>query len=75
MIEVSIIIPMHNATDYIEKCLSGISRQSVENIEVILVDDSSTDDTVKKAEKYGFRIVVLKNGGNPSKARNFGASG
>ena len=73
MIEVSIIIPMHNATDYIEKCLSGISRQSVENIEVILVDDGSTDDTVKKAEKYGFRIVVLKNGGNPSKARNFGA--
>jgi len=73
MVEVSIIIPMHNATDYIDKCLSGISRQSVENIEVILVDDGSTDDTVKKAENYGFRIVVLKNGGNPSKARNFGA--
>jgi len=73
MAEVSIIIPMHNATDYIEKCLSGISRQSKKNIEIILVDDGSTDDTVQKAEKYGFRIVMLKNGGNPSKARNFGS--
>tara|TARA_Y100000031_G_scaffold123252_1_gene138506 strand:+ start:453 stop:1409 length:957 start_codon:yes stop_codon:yes gene_type:complete len=73
MAEVSIIIPMHNATDYIEECLSGISRQSKKNIEIILVDDGSTDDTVQKAEKYGFRIVMLKNGGNPSKARNFGS--
>ena len=73
MAKVSIIIPMHNATDYIEKCLSGISRQSKKNIEIILVDDGSTDDTVQKAEKYGFRIVMLKNGGNPSKARNFGS--
>ena len=73
MDKVSIIIPMYNATDYIDKCLSSISRQSEKNLEVILVDDGSTDDTVKKAEKYGFCIVKLKNGGNPSKARNFGA--
>lgn len=73
MAEVSIIIPMHNAADYIEKCLSGILSQSIKNLEVILVDDGSTDDTVEKAKKYGFRIVMLKDGGNPSKARNFGA--
>lgn len=70
--QVSIIIPMYNASDFIENCLSSISKQTTKNFEVILVDDCSIDDTLQKAKKYPFKIIRLKESGGPARARNCG---
>lgn len=64
---------MYNASAYIENCLSGISKQTTKDFEVILVDDSSTDDTIQKAKEYPFKILELKERGRPARARNYGA--
>lgn len=46
---VSVIVPTHNSAPYLEQCLESILNQSHKNIEVILVDDASTDNTVQVA--------------------------
>ena len=43
--QVSIIVPIYNIRQYLDKCLSSIITQSYQNLEIILVDDGSTDDT------------------------------
>ena len=59
---VSIIVPVYNAEKYLERCIGSLVNQTLENIEIILVDDSSTDSSLemcrKMAEKDS-RIVVL----------------
>jgi glycosyltransferase involved in cell wall biosynthesis len=75
---VSIIIPVYNSKKYILKCLNSVINQTYKNIEVILIDDGSTDETVKiieNAYKYDNRVKIYnqKNSG-PSSARNNGIS-
>lgn len=76
--KVSVIIPMYNAARYIERCIRSILQQTYSSIELILVDDGSTDDTFKVAQKSFEKdkrvcIYTQPNGG-VSKARNFGLS-
>lgn len=73
---VSIVVPIYNTSLFLEKCLESIKNQTYSNIEVILVDDGSTDGSGEIAEKYAiedvrFRIIHLENGG-VSRARNKG---
>ena len=49
---VSVIIPMYNAEKYIAECLESVLAQTLQDIEVILVDDCSTDSSVAIAESY-----------------------
>ena len=49
---ISIIIPAYNAEEYIEKCMCSVLRQTLHDIEVICIDDGSTDDTGKIFEAY-----------------------
>ncbi|MFH1248591.1 MAG: glycosyltransferase family A protein [archaeon] len=70
---VSIIIPAHNEERYIKKTLLSVSKQSSKNIETIVVDDCSTDNTVKVAKKYADIIIKLKKRGGVCHARNIGA--
>ena len=49
---VSIIIPMYNAEEYISECLESVLLQTFQDFEVIVVDDCSTDDSVKLVENY-----------------------
>lgn len=45
---VSIIVPVYNVEKYIERCIDSILEQSYEEIEVLLIDDGSTDNTMLK---------------------------
>ena len=52
MPKVSIIVPFYNVEKYIEKCLQTLVNQTLEDIEIILVNDGSRDGTEKIAKKY-----------------------
>lgn len=73
---VSIIVPAYNVEKYIEKCLSSILCQTYTNIEVIVVDDGSTDNTGQLIDNISqqdsrIRVIHKKNAG-VSAARNNG---
>lgn len=72
----SIIIPVYNVEKYIEKCLTSIVEQDVENVEVILINDGSVDDSgricEKYCEKYHYMRVFHQNNQGLSMARNRG---
>ena len=62
--KISAIIPLYNAANYIFYSLRSIQNQKMKEIEIILVDDCSTDDTIKIVEKYmeeDERIRLIKN--------------
>ena len=56
MIKVSIIVPVHNAEGYLSKCVSSLLAQTLQEIEIILVDDASTDSSRKLMEDYHIRF-------------------
>lgn len=76
-VEVSVIVPVYNVSEYIETSIKSICEQSFDSYEVILVDDGTPDDSIGKAmavlKKYGvkYTLVEKENGGLPS-ARNAG---
>lgn len=75
MPKVSIIVPVYNVEKYIEKCLNSLLDQTIEDIEIIIVNDGSTDNSKKIIEKYlnNKKIVYLeKENGGLSSARNYG---
>lgn len=77
MIKVSIIVPVYNVEKYIEKCLDTLVNQTLQEIEIIIVNDGSTDETKQKIEKfllaYPEKIKYLeKTNGGLSDARNYG---
>ena len=59
---VTIIVPIYNVADYLDKCIESILQQTYKNIEVILVDDGSTDKSSDICDCYkekDTRIVVI----------------
>ena len=77
MIKVSIIVPVYNAEKYIDKCLNSLVKQTLEDIEIIVVNDGSPDNSQKIIDKYvkkypnKVKSYIKENGGLGS-ARNFG---
>ncbi|MBR5939263.1 glycosyltransferase family 2 protein, partial [Candidatus Saccharibacteria bacterium] len=74
--KVSIIVPIYNTAKYLSTCLNSIKNQSYENLEIILIDDGSSDDSGKVADDYAkkdsrFKVIHQKNAGQ-SAARNVG---
>lgn len=53
---VSVVIPTYNSQKYLEKCLKSIVNQTYENVEIIVVDNNSTDNTKRIARKYTSKI-------------------
>ena len=74
--KVSLIIPVYNVEDYLEKALLSVENQTMENIEVIIVNDGSTDGSSKIIDKFCVRntnfIVIDQKNKGLSAARNVG---
>lgn len=73
--KISVIIPIYQVEKYVEKCLVSVLNQTYKNLEIILINDGTKDDSIKKIEKYfnDKRIILIstKNLG-VSNARNLG---
>ena len=74
MCEVSVIVPVYNVEKYIANTLNSILNQTFRDIEVIIVDDGSTDNSIKICEEFKDpRIKIYKkDNGGASSARNYG---
>lgn len=75
---ISIIVPIYNAENYIEKCINSIVNQSYGNLEIILIDDGSEDNSLLICRKFAsedgrIKVIHQENGGVAS-ARNRGLS-
>lgn len=74
--EISIVVPVYNTEQYLDACINSILQQSFENFELILIDDGSSDSSLKLCQQYllrdnRIRVISKKNGGAAS-ARNVG---
>ena len=73
MNKVSIVIAVYNCQDYIQKCVNSALSQSMQSIEIIVVDDASTDNTKNILSQIrGIRVITLRSNSGPGKARNVG---
>lgn len=73
---ISVIVPVYNIKEYLERCVNSILAQTWENLEILLVDDGSDDGTERLVDELGgkddrIRVFHKKNGGSSS-ARNLG---
>ena len=73
---ISIIVPVYNVDKYLSKCIDSIISQTYNDIELILVDDGSPDNSPKICDEYARKdnriIVIHKENGGVSSARNAG---
>lgn len=74
--QISIIIPIYNAEKYIKRCVSSVVDQSYEKLEILLVNDGSTDNSLNISEAFTVKDnrikVISQDNGGVSKARNTG---
>lgn len=74
MIKVSVIVTVYNGERYLKECLDSICNQSLNDIEIICVDDASTDSTPEILKEYSENICVITNDNNifAGNSRNVG---
>ncbi|MBC7555919.1 MAG: glycosyltransferase [Chryseobacterium sp.] len=77
MPKVSIIVPVFNVEKYLEKCLDSLVNQTLDEVEILIINDGSTDNSAKIIEKFQQKFPVKiksfnKQNGGLSDARNFG---
>ncbi len=76
-IKVSVIVPIYNVEKYLERCVESLVHQTLEEIEIILVNDGSPDHSQEIIDKYAAMypqkvVALLKENGGLSDARNYG---
>ena len=73
--KVSVIIPVHNSSKYLNECLDSVVNQTYKNLEIIIVNDNSTDsslDIIKSYKDSRIKVVNLKESSGVAIARNTG---
>lgn len=74
--KISVIVPVYNVENYLDECVTSIVNQTYEILEIILVDDGSTDSSGRKCDEWGLKdnriVVIHKQNGGLSDARNRG---
>lgn len=75
-IKISVIVPVYNTEKYIDECLESITNQTLKEIEILCINDGSTDNSLSILEAWKEKdkriIVITKNNGGQSSARNLG---
>lgn len=64
MIKISVIVPVYNVENYLRECLESIINQTLKEIEILCIDDCSTDNSYSILEEYAKkdnRIILIKN--------------
>lgn len=73
---ISVIIPVYNVKEYLERCLDSVINQTYRNLEIILIDDGSNDGSGKICDQYAKKderiVVVHQENKGVSKTRNYG---
>lgn len=69
MLKVSVTVPVYNTSKYLRKCLDSLASQTLKDIEIIIVDDGSTDNSGDICDEYAsrysnFKVIHQKNGGS-----------
>ena len=76
MVKVSVVVPVYNVEEYLEKCLTTLVNQTLKDIEIIVVNDGSPDNSQKIIDKYAKKYdnihAYKKENGGLSDARNYG---
>ena len=77
--KLSIIIPVFNAANYLERCIDSLLQQTLDDIELIFINDASTDQSLSILQRYSsqsqqrcIKIINLEKNGGISNARNIG---
>lgn len=71
--KVSIVIPVYNAEGYLEECIESALNQTYKDIEIIAVNDGSTDSSLKILNQYSDKIkIIIKDNGGTASALNLG---
>lgn len=75
-IKFSVIIPVYNVAPYLRKCLDSVIYQTYDNIEILVINDGSTDDSLAICKEYADKderiLIFTKPNGGQSSARNLG---
>ena len=76
MAKISVVVPVYNVEEYLDECLASLVRQTARDLEILIIDDGSTDSSAQIAQRYAaqddrIRIITRPNGGLGA-ARNTG---
>ncbi|WP_455664384.1 glycosyltransferase [Phocaeicola sp.] len=78
MIKISVIVPIYNVDKYLSRCLDSILNQTYQDLEIILINDGSTDNSLAIMDNYSKKdkriILISQKNGGLSLARNIGLS-
>ncbi len=72
MPKVSVIIPVYNAENFLKRCLDSVCNQTLSDIEIICINDCSTDKSVEILKQYNVKIINLEENKGAAYARNIG---
>ena len=76
MSKITVIVPVYNVEKYLDRCITSITSQSYKDIQIILVDDGSTDSSSKQCEMWAAKdsriCVIHKENSGLGYARNSG---
>ena len=70
---ISVIVPVYNGVEFLRRCLDALGCSTVEPLEIIVVDDCSTDNSIDVCREKGVRVLSTPQNSGPAVARNLGA--